>query len=301
MKHNVFDDAAMNPKERRKSIFEIFEENNSIQHDFERINRLYNVHYYAEIDEVYYTLKNMAEEWFPFWKNRGRCLDFTDYLDTIEYDKILAEAPNDVDAFITYIEFVYNMWYLCERYNFCCKYGSESSRDKIRDLMDEVLSEMNQKAYYDPETEQCLIGDNSPQVTAAVEATELETASQILHYNHRQLAGEISKKKAILQNLAKYLEGRESELKSINMQLFKDINSAFNNLDIRHNNIVQRNSSDYKEKLAQMPPEEMEKWYDEVYQLILLAILEMDNVERRDRIRKFIQDLNSKDDNSEEA
>ena len=66
MKRNVFDDAAMKPKERRKSIFEIFAENNSIQHDFERINRLYSVRYYAEIDEVYYTLKNMAEELFPF-------------------------------------------------------------------------------------------------------------------------------------------------------------------------------------------------------------------------------------------
>ena len=294
MKRNVFDDAAMKPKERRKSIFEIFAENNSIQHDFERINRLYSVRYYAEIDEVYYTLKNMAEEWFPFWKNRGRCLDFTDYLDTIEYDKILAEAPNDEIAFITYIEFVYNMWYLCERYNFCCKYGSKSSRDIIRDLMDEVLSEMNQKAYYDPETEQCLIGEDSPQVTAAVEATEPETASQILHYNHKQLAGNLAEKKAILFSLAKYLEGRETELKSVNGQLFTDLNSVFNNLDIRHDNATPRESFEYKEKLATMSPEELEKWYDDIYQLILLAILEMDNVERRKKLRLLVQDINQK-------
>ena len=185
---------------------------------------------------------------------------------------------------------------MADAYVSCHSYYYRWGKDgiQLREMMDEVLSEMNQKAYYDPETEQCLIGEDSPQVTTAVEATEPETASQILHYNHRQLAGEIAKKKSILQILAKYLEGRESELKSINMQLFTDLNTAFNNLDIRHNNIVQRDSSDYKEKLAQMTPEELEKWYDDVYQLILLAILEMDNVERRKRLRTLIQDINQK-------
>ena len=158
--------------------------------------------------------------------------------------------------------------------------------------MDEVLSEMNQKAYYDPETEQCLIGEDSPQVTTAVEATEPETASQILHYNHRQLAGNITAKRVLLKNLADYLEGRKDELKSVNMQLFTDINSALNNLSIRHNNLDPRNPNRYKEKLAQMSQEELEKWYDDVYQMVLLAILEMDNVERRDRVRTMIQEIN---------
>ena len=163
--------------------------------------------------------------------------------------------------------------------------------------MDEVLSEMNQKAYYDPETEMCLIGEDSPQVTAAIEATEPEVASQLLQYNHRQLAGDIDKKRAILLNLANYLEGRQPELKSIcSNQLVTDLNTAFNNLDIRHNNTTPRDSSHYKAKLANVPPEELEKVYDDLYQVILLAILEMDNVERRRRIRVFIQDISQKND-----
>ncbi len=238
---------------------------------------------------------DLANGLFPQWKNRGRCLSFSDFLDTIGFDSIEKHAPHDEKMFLVYIELAYNAWHMVNAFvsynidNF--KWGKDGL--ELHKIMDEILSEMNQKAYYDPEIERCLIGEDSPQVTAAAEATEPETASQILQYNHRQLAGDIAKKKVILQNLAKELEGREKELKQINNQLFTDLNSAFNNLDIRHNNTAPRDSFDYKEKLAKMPPNELEEWYDDLYQLILLAILEMDNVERRKNIRILIQDLNS--------
>lgn len=283
----------------RKTIFELYQMNNDMGRDFSRISLLAKsdkcVFKHSNLNNGY-SIWDIFERGFREWKQRGRCISLSDYLATIDFKSIEAGATLFTDYLISYIELVYNAWFFADKevqqHKTTIRWGYDGK--EFQRLMDEILSEMNQKAYYDPETEQCLIGEDSAQVTAAVEATEPETASQILHYNHRQLAGEISKKKIILQNLAKYLEGRESELKSINMQLFTDLNTAFNNLDIRHNNIVQRESFDYKEKLAQMPPEELEKWYDDVYQLILLAILEMDNVERRKRLRTLIQDINPK-------
>ena len=283
----------------RKTIFELYQMNNDMGRDFSRISLLEKsdkcVFKHSNLNNGY-SIWDIFERGFREWKQRGRCISLSDYLATIDFKSIEAGATLFTDYLISYIELVYNAWFFADKevqqHKTTIRWGYDGK--ELQRLMDEILSEMNQKAYYDPETEQCLIGEDSAQVTAAVEATEPETASQILHYNHRQLAGEISKKKIILQNLAKYLEGRESELKSINMQLFTDLNTAFNNLDIRHNNIVQRESFDYKEKLAQMPPEELEKWYDDVYQLILLAILEMDNVERRKRLRTLIQDINPK-------
>ena len=299
MKHNVFDDAETKPEEKRKSIFELYKQNNTMERDFNRIRLLLDSNHGVVSKDFQgqdCSVKDIAADEFPQWKNRGRCLNYDDFLSTIGIERIEKQAPYNENMFLLYIELTYNTWYMADAYVSCHSYYYRWGKDgiQLREMMDEVLSEMNQKAYYDSETEQCLIGEDSPQITAAVEATEPETASQILHYNHRQLAGKISEKKGILQNLAKYLEGRESELKPINMQLFTDLNTAFNNLDIRHNNIVQRDSSDYKEKLAQMTPEELEKWYDDVYQLILLAILEMDNVDRRKRLRTLIQDINQK-------
>lgn len=283
----------------RKSIFDLYATNNSIQHDFERINRLFSIRYYAEIDGTYYTLKEMAENWFPYWKNRGRCLDFSDYLDTIEYENIVAEAPNDIDAFITFIEFVYNMWHLCEKNNFFFEYGTVSSRDIIRNMMDEVLSEMNQKAYYDSETERCLIGEDSPQVTAAVEATEPEIASLILQYNYRRLVGDIATKKIILVQLGHDIMGKESALRANNqINLFESITRALNNLDLRHNN-TDPGSNDYKEQVAHLTGEELEKWYDETYQLILYANLVLENIDRKKRMDEFIKQLNQRKEKTE--
>ena len=241
-----------------------------------------------------YSVMGAARLLFPRWKNRGRCLNLDDYLDTIGFTKIQPTAPYRVNDFLIYMEVVYNMWYMSDdfiaAYSDSYEWGTDGAL--LKSIMDEVLSEMNQKAYYDPETEQCLIGEDSPQVTAAVEASERETASQMLRYNHRQLAGDIAGKRVILKNLADYIEGRKDELKSINAQLLTDINSAVNNLSIRHNNLDPRNPNRYKEKLAKMSPEGLEKWYDDVYQMILLAILEMDNVERRDHVRTMIQEIN---------
>lgn len=270
-----------------------------MERDFSRINTIFEKHAYAEWVDSVLSLREVADYSFSSWKQRGRCLSFTDYLATIQYDSIVANAPHDVNDFITFIELIYNVKYFCD--NRIRKKSIFSfyhdTHIVLADLMDEVLSEMNQKAYYDPETEMCLIGEDSPQVTAAIEATEPEVASQLLQYNHRQLAGDIDKKRAILLNLANYLEGRQPELKSIcSNQLVTDLNTAFNNLDIRHNNTTPRDSSHYKAKLANVPPEELEKVYDDLYQVILLAILEMDNVERRRRIRVFIQDISQKND-----
>ena len=298
MKHNIFDSVIAYTEEKRKSIFDLYRQNNTMDRDFYRIKSLlYStsgvVNRYNH--EKNYSLFGLAKNLFPQWKNRGRCLSFDDFLDTIKYSMIEQQAPDSENMFLIYMELAYNVWHMVDSFisknTEMCKWGADGI--ELKRLMDEILSEMNQKAYYDPETERCLIGEDSAQVTAAVEATEPETASQILHYNHRQLAGDLEKKKSILNSLAKYLEGRELELKSVcGKQLATDLNSAFNNLDIRHNNTTPRDSFDYKEKLATMPPEELEKWYDDIYQLILLAILEMDNVERRKKLRTLVQEIN---------
>lgn len=56
-----------------------------------------------------------------------------------------------------------------------------------------------------------------------------------------------------------------------------------NNLNIRHNN-VQKDSPSYKKITAMMDNAVLEDWYDELYQLLLLAFLEMENVERMRKI-----------------
>lgn len=60
----------------------------------------------------------------------------------------------------------------------------------------------------------------------------------------------------------------------------------FNNMNIRHNNCTEGDKN-YREVVAKMSQDELEKWYDETYQLCLLAFLELDNVERTKKVAQL--------------
>ncbi len=62
------------------------------------------------------------------------------------------------------------------------------------------------------------------------------------------------------------------------MQLY-NIFFMLNNLNVRHNNVNEKDKK-YKAYTAHMNDEELEKWYDELYQMILLAILELEQIYR---------------------
>jgi len=52
-------------------------------------------------------------------------------------------------------------------------------------------------------------------------------------------------------------------------------------MNIRHNNIEGKNAIEYVKNLSN---EELEEWYDEIYQMLLLCILEYDNIERNKKV-----------------
>lgn len=60
----------------------------------------------------------------------------------------------------------------------------------------------------------------------------------------------------------------------------------FNNMNIRHNNCAEGDKN-YKKVVAKMSQDELESWYDETYQLCLLAFLELDNVERTKKVAEL--------------
>lgn len=290
----------------RTNIFELLAENNTISKDVKRLDTLFtSVCCFEEDPESYqarerWTLKRFVDQFcFTKWKNRHRCLDVEDYLNTIGYDDLLSIAKCDsLEDFLTIIEIIYNFWHLAldhfpensfpsiipSRYN----NGIETILE-ISNFMNDCLSEYNQKAYYFKDDEKCIVAEDSPQVTSAAEASEPEIAIEIVRYNHRQLKGDIAKKKAILRALGDHLEGRKKEICNINATLYNNITASLNNLNIRHNNITPENRSYYHKAVAEMPNEELEQHYDDLYQLILLAILEMDNVERQRQMRELIQ------------
>lgn len=87
-------------------------------------------------------------------------------------------------------------------------------------------------------------------------------------------------------SLAADLEPKRTELTKLNKQLADNIFFMLNNLNIRHNN-RSKNDKNYKEYVAKMRKDRLEKWYDELYQMILLANLLLDDADRADKVKEL--------------
>lgn len=64
-----------------------------------------------------------------------------------------------------------------------------------------------------------------------------------------------------------------------------------NNLNLRHNNIMPSDNN-YKDFVAKMDIATLENWYDELYQMLLLAFLEIDQIERNSKVKTLKASIN---------
>ena len=290
----------------RKSIFDLIKINNTIEKDAERIVTLFIDECIAEFGRQSYSLYDFVDRYcFHDWPYRMRCLNVEDYLSTLGIDDIGVFTPKSTEEFVLLIEIVYNFWHLAQDYiqkpdvPITFLQHAETA-SKLKELMDDCLSELNLKAFYNETTKQCFVVEDSPAVTAAAEISESETAVEIIKYNHRSLKGNIPQKQLVLKYLGDVLEGEEKEVKQYNATLYDTITSGLNNLNIRHNNINPQNPKTYKRMIANMPKDELEDCYDELYQLILFAILLVDNVDRQRRMKELIKRVNDKESSQTE-
>lgn len=247
---------------------------------------------------TYRTLFEYVDEYcFREWVQRGHFVDVDDFLEALEFDDLQEKATYDVDAFLTLIELIYNFWELSHK-----QFDDDDKGYKLqwcgnyyhlKNVMDDALGQYNHVAYIDEEQECVLIVEDKTEVTAAAEIMPTPALSvKVVRYNHRTLKGEIERKKKILLALGAELEAKRKKLHLINATLENDIFFMLNNLNIRHDN-KSKGDKNYKEYVAKMRKERLEKWYDELYQMILLAFLLMDNTKRAEKIKELKGKINT--------
>ena len=277
----------------RKSIFDIVAETINMENEVDRIVSMVQSEKVLYKNGCDYTLFDFVDKYcFRDWSYRGHFVDTEDYLDALEYDYLIDDARYSVECFITFIELVYNFWMLAYK-NLCDDKMFTKWQNNFYHLRDVILDNLeiyNQKAFF--EENRVLIVEDKPEVTAVVEIVEPELTIDIIQYNHRSFEGEIELKKSILLKLANELEPKRKEIKALNEKLEDDIFFMLNNLNIRHNNRSKKDKH-YKEYVAKMKKDRLEKWYDELYQMMLLAILLLDNVDRTDKVKELKSKINS--------
>ena len=201
-------------------------------------------------------------------------------------------ATINAEDIFTLIEIIYNFWNLAfgdlEKGTNGLLWSGNFFH--LQDVMDDILRQYNYTAYI-PEDDECvLVIEDKPEVTATAEIVPETLALDIIRYNHRLLKGNINAKKSILLKLASELEPRRKELQELDKDLTSNIFFMLNNMNIRHNNQNINEPSKYKKYVAEIDNQHLEDWYDELYQMMLLALLLLDNIERQ----KSIDELKEK-------
>jgi hypothetical protein len=273
----------------RKNIFDIVTNSITLA---DEVNRIVSMS--VKEKNLYYSPYNLSvfefvdKYCFKDWNYRGHFVDLKDFLEALEYNNIIILAQNgDVDAFMTLIELTYNLWLLAYKDLKNDKTESKWQNNfyHLRDVMLDNLEKYNYTVYIDDD--RALVIEDRPEVTATVETVNQELALEIIRYNHSSLKGEIELKKKILLSLGSELEPKRKELQLLDKQLSEDIFFMLNNLNIRHNNRSKKDKSKYKEYVANMSKTRLEKWYDELYQMMLLAFLLLDNIERKKKVSEL--------------
>ena len=259
-------------------------------------DRLYLMFYKHKIlndakEEVLFPLRDFCAYYFIKFPFRGTCLNLDDF--NASYGFIFEQEPInfDIDYLVSFCEYSYNL--VCAS-RFFSDIGSLECMDKaVKQYIVQVQSVI-EKIGYMPNTKNS-VTDFVPKDSAAIAVAEIidpQLSYRVIEYNHHSMKGDIKRKEEIIIALAKQLEPQNEKLKQINRAMESDLFFLFNNLNIRHNNI-DPNGKSCISYVAAMKDKELEQWYDDTYQMCLLAFLELEHLDRKKRIAQLKADIQS--------
>jgi len=223
---------------------------------------------------------------FPY---RGTCISLDDFEKCHNLNFVGSPHEFDIDYLVSFCEYSYNIVVYCSGSDSDLKYyGMHKQISFFLQQIERVI----EKIGYMPNSKNG-ITDFVPKDPTAISVSEIvepEVSYSVIEYNHHSMKGDLKQKRAILIALADQLEPQRAKLKSINSSFEDDLFFLFNNVNLRHNNCDPEGKK-YHSYVAAMKKEDIEQLYDDTYQMCLLAFLELDHMERKERVKKLKQNI----------
>lgn len=278
----------------RKNIFELLSEKYNIVKEMNKIAELFSGIKITATNPLnfqsgIYSIEQLFE-WncFPKWKQRGPYLSCAEMKADLN---IPNSFSNNMDDIIKGLEYYINILRLVT-VNFSRNPNISYPPAYLMLLknIDILLEHLNYEEQVFDQDEKVILVPKNPAATAVAEITDKEhIAFAILKYNHNSLKGNIAEKKSLLLSIANEYEPLLKNPINGFSDYFDKANCLLNNLNLRHNNLEGR---DKREIVCEMPAEELEKWYDELYQLLLFCVLIKDNIKRKKEIDDLVKKIN---------
>lgn len=252
-----------------------------IRKEYDKLYEIYTEEFISDFQGREYTFEMIFVEHFTEYPFETTCLSLDEFNE--ECGNLFEENPKNFDAdyFISFAEYFYNMliWLPPRFYEFYTfhLYDNLFVQQHILKVIETFgYTSINENGFtiFVPK-------DNVTIAVSELEQIPENVSHKILAYQHHSMKGDIEAKKATLIVLASQLEPQEKALSQIDNSFKSDLFYAFNNLNIRHNNVDPSDKRYYKKVVAEMEAEELERWYDETYQMCLLAFMRLEQKERK--------------------
>ncbi len=248
--------------------------------------------FYRDSRDYYRSLRSLCSQYFLKYHFRGTCLSLNEFEAKTDYCSFRNKLDSiDLDSFISFCEYTINLLSPLR-----C-FGLHDRDEEINIYFQNVFLIMEKIGYMQTQNNELMVTifvPKSPEAIAVSEIIDPALSYKTIEYNHHSMKGNLDKKRDTLLKYADLLEAKRRELKAINSSLEQDIFALFNNINIRHNNTDPK-SPNYHKYVASMTNEELEKWYDETYQLSLICFLELDNVDRKKRVKELNEKIKNED------
>lgn len=265
--------------------------------------------YKDEYDKLYHLLfdkdyesPNGGEDWslydyfdstFLHFYFAGTCLSLEEFDKKYGFYFPVPGEESSIDDLILLLEYFQNLikGFRCANYTLY-RFSNVINENFLTHYLYNMAEEMGYK--FSSQDGLSILVEKNAVVTAVAESNLIpeDLSYKLITYNHHSMHGDLEGKKSIILRLYNLLEARRSELHKLNPALEDDLFYIFNNFNIRHNNCDSK-SKNYKPGIVSMDKEKLENWYDETYQMCLLAFMELEQADRKqkfDAIKAEIED-----------
>lgn len=263
----------------RKGIYEILGKNINLANEYEKIYDMFINDYIIKLHSHRYSWSDFFEKYIGEWKYRGIYTSVEEILDDLELSET-CDSNNEIEELLLLIDFVLNA---CEFVKYKEKQHSKEyfeldnkniglifiENNMLLENIEIILKKLGYKKVKKETYKIMLMKDKADPINTAIIVEDENIANLILDYNDFRIENDLSAKKDILNSLGQYIEPFRKKIKSANSSLEDYIFFCLNKLHIRHNNKSGKDKINY---VSTMKKKELIKWYDKVYDLILIAI-----------------------------
>ena len=274
--------------ERRNFAQILKEAKVDIRREYDRLYSLFFLNKAFQLNNSMLSLRDYCACFFYSLPFRGTCLNLDDFDDFYGFNFEKVPTDFDLNYLLSFCEYSYNLAVYMNPTNYSILASFTTYNQQPQFYVQQVMKVVDAIGYVitkqDDSDDMSIVVAKSPAAMAVAEISDSKMAYKILEYNHYALKGNLDQKLSILKVFADEIEPRRAELKkipgSVESELFQMLQKF-----IRHNN---RDNP----VIAAMSDDELEAVYDDIYQMWLLAMLELDNVERKKCAKELLGKIN---------